>query len=316
LAGRQALRWGATAVVLGIVAWSFGRVLSDNWDELRGVDVRVNGWTVAAVLLFALAVPVSGLLWGRMTALLSGEPVGRREAVRVQCASWLLKYVPGQVGSVVNKVLWGTGRGIPRTVILVSYVYENAFLIIGSTVPTVAIVLVMTAGGGIGSGIWDVWLAVLAALLLLTLVGSPRLFRMLTNVLVRRVAKRELPAENFLPPAAGLRYQFAFLGPRLMNALGFVCIVQSVVDVSGRDLVALGAIYVLAGAMGIMAVFVPSGLGVRESVIVVLSALFMPVAQAIVLSLLARLYSTVADGVVAVIYGALATARSRERRLT
>jgi uncharacterized membrane protein YbhN (UPF0104 family) len=64
----------------------------------------------------------------------------------------------------------------------------------------------------------------------------------------------------------------------------------------------LAAAYVLGGAIGILAVFVPSGLGVREAVVFAFAVQMFTPAQAVLLSLLARLLSTVADAVVAVIY--------------
>ncbi|MGC0144975.1 hypothetical protein, partial [Pseudactinotalea sp. Z1732] len=48
-----------------------------------------------------------------------------------------------------------------------------------------------------------------------------------------------------------------------------------------------------------------SGVGVRESVFVLLSVAYLPVEQAIVLALAARLSATLGDGVVAGVYGLL-----------
>src|SRR5690606_40597768 len=90
-----------TVLVLAVVGYFFGRSLAQNWDAVRQIDFTVDGWSVVAVVLFALAVPVSGLLWGRMTAELSGTDLQPLEAVRVHCLSWPLKYVPGQVWSAV-----------------------------------------------------------------------------------------------------------------------------------------------------------------------------------------------------------------------
>jgi len=314
--GRKLLRSGLTVVVLLVVGWFFAQVLLANWSAVAAIDVSFDGWSVLAMLLFAGAVPLSGLIWGRMTALLSGTSVPVLEAVRVQCASWLLKYVPGQLGSAVNKVVWGGRRGIPRSLMVITFVYENAFLLIGSVVPALAVLAVTTAGQGVAAGSRDVWLAVVAALVLMALVGDPRVFRAVAGVLGSRVLKRELPQEHFLGAAAAARYQLAFLGPRLLNAAGFVCVALSTVPVPARLFLPLGAIYVLAGAVGILAVFVPSGLGVRESVIVVFAAIVMPVEQAVLLSLLARLYSTAADVLVAVGYAALSAAHRRGRVAT
>lgn len=299
------LRTGATVLVLAVVAYFFGRGLADNWAAVQEIEIQVNGWSVGAVLLFGAAVVVSGLLWGHMLSRLSGTRVGAADAIRVQCASWLLKYVPGQVGSVTNKVLWAGQRGISRTLVVITFIYENVFLLLGSIVPTGIILLLADAftddqGDALGAVV-----PVLVALVPLVLVTDRRVLRRAINLVARRALKRDVPHEYFLEPPAALGYQLAFLVPRVINGLGFVLIVASFLDVPPDAYVPLAAAYVLAGAVGILAVFVPSGLGVRESVIVVLASRYMPIEQAIVLSLLARLYSTVGDVVVALVYGAL-----------
>lgn len=311
---RRLLRIAVTGVVLAVVAYFFGRGLVQNWNAVRDIDVVVNAWSVGAVLLFALAVVCSGVLWGAMVASLGKVHVGLLESIRVHCASWLLKYVPGQVGSVANKVVWSTERGISRTLVIISFVYENVFLLLGSIVPSVVILLFADAFSGAGDDLWGRLLPALIAVVPLLLVMDRRLFRWGVNLVGRRALKRDVPPEYFLSRTGALRYQLAFLLPRVVNGVGFVMVVVSFLDVPATAYVPLAATYVLAGAVGILAVFVPSGLGVREGIIVVLASRYMPVEQAIVLSLVARLYSTVADAVVAGIYALLRARRHQEGR--
>lgn len=296
--------------MLAVVAFFFGRALADNWDAVRAIDLSVNSATVLAVLLFAFAVAASGLLWGHMLQRLGSVEVGYAESIRVQCASWLLKYVPGQVGSVANKVLWAQGRGISRTLVVITFVYENAFLLIGSIVPT-AVILLVALRDTSGPDAFSSLVVPLLALLPLLLVTNRRVLRGGINLLGRKVLKSPVPEAYFLSGTAALGYQLAFLLPRVVNAIGFVLVATSVADLPPESYVPLGAAYVLAGAVGILAVFVPSGLGVREGVIVLFASAFMPVEQAVVLALLARFYSTIADGVIALGYAAL---RGLERR--
>jgi len=305
LSRKRLLRGGLTVAVLAVVAYFFGRGLADNWTAVQQIDIQVNAWSVGAVVLFGGAVVVSGLLWGHMLSLLGGTRVTTADAVRVQCASWLLKYVPGQVGSVTNKVVWAGQRGISRTLVVITFVYENAFLLLGSIVPTAIILLFADAFVGETDDLLGTLIPVVIALVPLLLVTNRRVFRWAVNLVARRALKRDVPREYFLGSRDALGYQLAFLVPRVINGVGFVLIVVSFLDVPVSAYLPLAAAYVLAGAIGILAVFVPSGLGVRESVIVLFAARYLPVEQAIVLSLLARLYSTVGDGVVALVYGAL-----------
>lgn len=309
----RALRVGLTILVIGVVGYFFTTALARNWDAVRDIDVVVNGWSVASVITFALAVVCSGLLWGSLITHLGDVPVGRLEAIRVHCASWLLKYVPGQVGSVANKVAWGTRRGISRTLVVISFVYENVFLLLGSIVPSV-IILAFVDGIGDGDELWQQVLPGVLAAVPLLLVMDRRLFHRAVGLVGRRVLKQPVPPQYFLSPLAALGYQAAFLGPRVLNGIGFLMVAVTIVDVPVSAYVPLAAGYVLAGAIGILAVFVPSGLGVREGVIVLVAANYMPVEQAIVLSLVTRLFSTAADVVVAGIYALLKGQAKLEER--
>ncbi|WP_372595422.1 hypothetical protein [Actinotalea sp.] len=302
---KRALRGVLTLVVLLVVGYFFARGLAENWSAVREIEIQVNGWSVGAVVLFSAAVVVSGLLWGHMLGRLNHSRITRTDAIRVQCLSWLLKYVPGQVGSVANKVVWVGDRGISRTLVVITFVYENVFLLLGSIVPTGVILLVSRATPGGSGDLVTTLLPAIAALVPLLLVMDRRIFRGGVNLVARRALRRDVPDEYFLRPLDALGYQLAFLVPRVLNGIGFVFIVASFLDVSSSAYLPLAAAYVLAGAVGILAVFVPSGLGVRESVIVLFASHYMPIEQAIVLSLLARLYSTVGDAVLALLYGAL-----------
>ncbi|MGL4257213.1 MAG: hypothetical protein ACRCSL_12835, partial [Microbacterium sp.] len=141
---KRALRWGLTVLVLGVVAYFFATALWQNWDQISAEHLAFDWLWVVATLLFAVAVPLTGLLWGRIVRLLDDDPEGRVsavEAIAVQCASWLLKYIPGQVGSVVNKVVWAGKKGVSRSLVLITFVYENVFLQLASIVPSVLILL-------------------------------------------------------------------------------------------------------------------------------------------------------------------------------
>jgi hypothetical protein len=301
---RRALRWGFTVLILGVVAYLFAVALWENWDRVAAEHLTFDWLWIPATLIFAIAVPLTGLLWGRMVRVLDRDPRGRvthAEAVAVQCASWLLKYIPGQVGSVVNKVVWAGKKGVSRSLVLITFIYENVFLQIASIVPS-AVILLASLGPELFGDNATLLLLPLLVLVPLGAIAYKPFFHRLVNVAARRLLKQDLPAEYFLSSWQSLRFVGEFLGPRIINGVGFVMIATTVAEVPPTQWLPFGAAYVLAGAIGILAFFVPSGLGVREAVIVVVLSQYVPAAEAIVISLLARLLSTLGDGLVALIY--------------
>ena len=101
-----------------------------------------------------------------------------------------------------------------------------------------------------------------------------------------------------------MRAFFEFIGPRIVNGVGFVLLASAVADITPEYWLPFAAAYALAGAIGILAILVPSGLGVppRLSSSWCSASLHPCSGEAIVISLLARLLSTIGDAAVALIY--------------
>lgn len=310
----RALRWVVTILVVGVVGWLFARSLAANWEQVRAQDLSFSGEWVLATAFFAAAVAVTGIAWGRIIRRLDPSAhVPAREAVAVQCLSWVLKYIPGQVGSVTNKVLWAGRKGISRTLVLISFLYENIFLQIASIVPAAAILLI-SLGPGIFGANATLLLAPLLVLIPAAIVLYPPAFHALVALPARRLLKSEVPREYFLSGPRAMLSLAEFLLPRVLNGVGFVLLAATVSDVAPQDWLPFAATYALAGAVGILAILVPSGLGVREAVIVVILSQYVPTTEAVVISLLARLLATLGDALVALVYALIRQTLPKETR--
>ena len=100
------LRTTASLIIITFVGYFIVDTLQANWHSLEGKNLYPNWQTISATLLFAFAVIVSGFLWGEILTRLTGNKVTKMESARVQISSWLLKYIPGQVGSFASKLVW------------------------------------------------------------------------------------------------------------------------------------------------------------------------------------------------------------------
>lgn len=279
-------------LVITTVAYLFFKTLTDNWDNIGGLSAVPDSRTFIGMFLLILSVVSTGMLWGQLVKRLSGKEVGHRAAVKTHLASWLLKYIPGQAGSYLGKINWGTKNGISKIQITNSFIYENIFLILASTVPTVPVILWLFADeldGDLG-----IFLPLLIVLPLVVLLNG-KVFFTIANRVAKFFKKTKIGADMFLSGGELWAYQLKFIVPRILNGLGFVFIAASFFEVTPGMVVPLACIYVLAGIIGVLAVFVPSGLGVREGVIVLLSSAYFTNEEAVALALLARFYATIAD---------------------
>jgi glycosyltransferase 2 family protein len=285
-------------VVVLAVAVFFYRTLSDNLHKLEGISLGFDVWALLGIIAFTLAVVVSGLLWGNLLSKLAGREVYTADAVRIHAASWLLKYVPGQVGSYLNKLAWGTKQGISKKTVSTSFIYENVLMVVAGITLSFPIVLIFNDAF---KGNLSLFVPVLM-IIPMVIVFSRKIFYTLLNKAFLFVGKKPFQKSDFLTGFELIRYQLGYFIPRLLNGVGFIFIVQSMLPVSAPMYVGLASIYILASIVGLLAVFVPGGLGVREAVIVAFLSVYFPVEQAIIVALVTRLYATISDAGVALVY--------------
>lgn len=289
----------ASLAVAVFVAFVILRSFNVSLQQVVSHRFNINFLSLGGLLLFVSAVPVSGLLWGQLLTRLSGKRVNAAESIRVHISSWLLKYVPGQVGSYVGKLKWGIENGFSKTAVTSSFAYENILLASSSILVPLPILAYYYLDKILGQA--SLFLPLLILLPFLVVTVRP-VFMKLTNVLLKLFGKKQIGEQYFLGSSELLNYQFKFLAPRLMNAAGFVMIVLTVTPTDPSLYPAMGAAYVLAGIVGILTFFVPSGIGVRESVILLFLSPALGVPTAAFVAILARLYATLADVALAVIY--------------
>lgn len=291
----------AFVLIIAFVAFAVLQRLSSNYAQLEG-NAFIGGWRgVVAVVSFSLAVLVSGVLWRGTVTACSGRPVPLASSVRAQVAAWLLKYIPGQVGAFAWKASWGPKVGISKTQATVAFVYENLFLGVTSTVPTIPIIAVGLGADTASLG-WYLVAGIVVAVGFVVLSYAPVLRRLVEVVI--KVSRRKIDPGlvSYIGLGDAVRLQLAYVGPRILNGIGFVVLVSAVHDVTASDAVVLAAAYALAGILGIIAFFVPSGIGVREAVIVIILSRMMPAEVALMIAINARIYATISDGLLGVGY--------------
>lgn len=309
---KKRVRQTVTVVVLVITVFFFARALGKNWAEVQSISLRPDVYSIAGVFCFMASVLVSGNLWGMiMRRLVPDKPISERDALRVHTVSWLLKYVPGQAGSYVNKIAWGGDRGYSKKAITNGFIYENALLLFGSLIISVPVIVVVL------SSRFSQNLALFAPLLVavpLVLVLHQGVFYKITNTMFQKLRGQTISKDLFLKTEQIAFLQLMYLLPRILIGVGFVLVAHSLVPISAEAVIPLAAIYILAAIVGLLAIFVPSGLGVREAVIVLLASAYMSPAEAVVVSIAARFYATLADVGLVVVYALLAGGRKGSKK--
>jgi uncharacterized membrane protein YbhN (UPF0104 family) len=243
-------------------------------------SIAVRYW-FAAIWMF--------LLRG-LKANLSGQ---ERELFLVYAKSWLGRYIPGGATWILGKIYFATKLGISKAKLGISSFLEGALQIIVVLISAAGMLAVDPHVQKLGRG-W-VW-ALLAAAVVGLIVVYPAVFNRVIQFGYGKVRKQQLDTEHLPDNATIGKGILAFLVSSVLSGLSFYFVAAAVdpaLDVSSV-LFIIGASN-LASALSMLAVFAPAGLGVREGVQLAMLLLVMSPEQALVATVLMRLWSIVMD---------------------
>lgn len=287
---RTLIGLAAVAVILFFLAWT----LVSNWSELRSEQIELQpAYLVPSALVFAAAIFTFSVGWVSLVNHFSGQrgrPVGRLTTVFLY--SWIARYVPGKVAYVVTRFYLGRSLGFGSWTLVGSIAYENALQLVAAFgFSFVAIVPYIARESG--SVLPYLALPVLAAGGIVLL--HPRVLHRALSIGLSLIGREPVPAELLLPPGRMVRMVVLYAAAFALYGTGFYLLVRSLTPYSAGYLPLASGAFALGSATGMVSLFAPAGLGVREGVTVAVLQLTMPVELAVLVSLASRVWATIID---------------------
>jgi hypothetical protein len=237
-------------VVLGYLFWQVP-------EAIRVLPARASdagAWMF--VLAWALMAASLGVLWAVGLRAIARRRLGLLETLQVQGGAWAGRYLPGKAGLLAGKLVLADGRGLDARTLAASVLFEQlAFIAAGVAIAAACLDPALLAHwpnpGEVatlaGPGFRAAAVAISTALAIAA-----------AWVAIRTAGAGHVAA---LAPVALL-----YLLPHAICGLGLAALVKAGgLEMSPVD--AIGAM-ALANVAGVLAVFAPAGLGVREAVLV------------------------------------------------
>lgn len=296
--GRARSRWRRVAWRLLGVGFVAALVMAVGWVLVR------QDWTVVATALErqdrgrlglllggALLAAAAGMLpavvaW-RAVLVDLGPPVRTAHVVRIFFIFFLARYLPrglGLVGTVAVARTGGVTLGR-----LVNAMILN-LVVVAMTAFTVGTVAGLDRFGSQG------WWLVLAPALTVVLLVRPQLVNQGARRLMRLFRRAEptgsVSARGIRTAVAAQTVSWLVSGLHL-----WLLAIMMGAPVAGSLALCVGA-YSLAVVVGMLAIVVPDGIGVRESILTGALVVVLPLPSALAVTLASRLVTTVADAVV------------------
>lgn len=285
-----------TAVVVFI-----GRSLVRNWAEFTAIQFAFifrPGWIALAALTVWVTYGIQVESWRRVLAGWN-QQISYRSAAKAWCLANLGRYIPGKVWSVAGLVVLAHRAGIQGWAAGASTVAIQA-LGLGTGVALVAATLPpQTPALGLALGA----LVAIATLGLLTWGPAARWLGGLTAVTsqLRALPVRAVAAGGSLTLFSWVTY-----------GLAFWCLARGLGTDGQLTPPAAAGVFALGYLIGLMAIIVPGGVGVRELAFVGILTPTLGAGAAIALSVASRLLLTLTEATAALAAATFAPAEKED----
>jgi glycosyltransferase 2 family protein len=280
----RALQWVLGLVVVGLAV----RALLDNWDQLVAQQVNWQfrpAWIAAALGVMLLSYVLQIEAWRQVVKSI-GYPLRWTQAARVCTVSNLGKYIPGKVWAIAGAAMLAQREGVAAGAAVAAAILLQGLALASGVAVSAFLAPELLTGLGVATRIGVVVVGVLAVLGSFGL-GVPA---------VRGMLQRFLPASAPALPAIDVRVLGAAL---LVNAavwgmtgLSFIWLAKGLVPAPGLSWALATAVFTLAYVAGLVALFAPGGVGVRESLLVLLLQAAIGYKLALALALASRVLLT------------------------
>jgi uncharacterized membrane protein YbhN (UPF0104 family) len=287
----------AQVVVVALIFYFLIKGLVSNWSQVKDFDWKFN----YPLLIISFLLQIMALCWlvqiWRWILRHSGSTISYPGLFKIWFYANLGRYLPGKIWQFLGMVYMLEKRGVPKRNSISTAILAQSFSVISGLL----IVFVF-----LGTDLYSQFLSknpglvvVMAAFVLfvVAVVCYPKLLGKIINsglgILKREKISLDITSKDVII------YILAYSVSWLLFGLAFLVFIKAMAQASFDMYPGITGAFAFAFNIGFLALFVPGGIGVREGILVVLLSsmfpAFFPLPVATLISLLARLWVTVAE---------------------
>ena len=285
---KQKIFKAVKAAFLVLVVFFLAKYFIDNWDTIKQLDIK-PAWGVfvgSMLLYFAYKITLASL-WHYITKLAKAD-IAYGDAVTAYLYSILGKYIPGKVFMLAARVPAYERKGVPVRKVAVCFLLENICTLLGAGFLFLISLLFFP-----NDVLKDYGPAVIVFIILFFICIHPKIINFFLRLIGKLIKKSDMEIPFTYPDM--LKIVVLFIGNWLIVGTGFYMLVSSIYPLAINELLYVGGVYGLSAIIGIISIFAPSGIGVREGIMILGLSLIMPQEYAVIIGVVSRLWSTVAE---------------------
>lgn len=278
------IKWLFLCAVLVFLIIYFRR----NIEDIRNLDIHINWLMFGVSMLFYFLYKITlASLWHYITKL-NNAAIDYWTAIRTYLYSILGKYIPGKVFMLAARVPGYQEKGIPMRKVTICFILENIGTMLGA-----AFLFLISLFFFPNELLKDYMGLTICLIIIFFICIHPKILNIVLGIAGKIMHKNDMVIEISYSKMVGT--VLLFILNWLTVGIGFYILTYSIYPVPVNQMLYAGGIFALSAFIGIISIFAPSGIGVREGIIVAGLMLIMPNEYAVIISIISRLWATVAE---------------------
>ena len=268
------------------------RFLRLNWQKLNNHDWAVDyGFLAVSLIFFFIYTIAAALAWRKIFTILEpGKITSRFLVIRVFAYSVFGKYLPGISWAPVARLYFGRRHGLGGKKFAVSIVYENFIIIISGFLLSLFLL-----GGFLDAPVSGFYSAAIVSIAVGLVLIHPKIFHIMVNFILNAFKREAIARNEFLKINDIVKIVFYYFFAYAAAGVGFYFLIRSFFYLPLSNIPVMIGAFALALVSGVVVIFAPSGLGVREAVLTAILSLYFSLESAIFISIMARIWSTAGE---------------------
>jgi uncharacterized membrane protein YbhN (UPF0104 family) len=275
-------------LIFVVIFYFIARLFYHNINELRKIDFNFNALSlISAIALFIIYKINLAFLWHYITKK-NNCSISIRKAIISWFYSTLGKYIPGKVFMLGGRIYFYNREGASKKKVLFCFLVENICTVLGAALLFFISMLFLR-----NPDLIQYRYPVIGLIIVFFIIIHPAILTRIINLPLRIFKKEQIELRmRYLDMLLlVLLYTVNFL----IVGCGFYMLTNSVYPVTANEFFYVSGTFGLAAVLGILALFAPSGIGVREGVIIIALRFVIPEAAALVVSIISRLWASATE---------------------
>ena len=275
-------------VFMILVALFLFRWFYRNYDDIRKLDLKPKwGYFLLSLVFYCMYKLTQASFWHYITVL-NGAAISYTGGVKAFLYSILGKYIPGKVFMLLARIPPYQEKGISAGKVTMCFLLENVCTILGAGMLFIVSLFVFP----MAEFQQYKWLTIVLIIVFIICI-NPAILNFGLNLL-GKIVKKDISKIQITYPQM-LTVVLLFVLNWVIYGTGFYFLICSFYPLPLSQWLYVSGIYALSCIAGILAIFSPSGIGVREGILLLGLGLIMDQNLAVMLSIIARLWAVLTE---------------------